>query len=222
MISTINALSAPLLSKNESGVTVVFQRSDSCRTQSSLIARARIREPEAWHDLVQLYGPLIASWCQRCGFDSHTAADCTQEVFSSVLRSLEKFEPRGESGSFRGWLWTITSNKIKDRIRIETRNVSAPGGSTALRSLGTVPDQLSLPDKEPTESIQISELVARALGQIQDEFAEKTWRIFYRSVIDDVPTAQIAEEFDISPATVRQSRSRILRRLRQHLGDFNQ
>ena len=66
----------------------------------------------------------------------------------------------------------------------------------------------------------VGELVARGLKQIRMEFAEKTWRMFERAVIDDIATAQVADEFGVSPATVRQSRSRILRRLRQQLGDL--
>lgn len=151
--------------------------------------------------------------------DTHAAADCTQDVFAAVSRAIEQFHPANASGSFRAWLWTITANKIKDRARRESRNVLGTGGSTALRTLSEIPDQFSIPDEEPTEETQVSELVARGLGQIRCEFADKTWQMFQRSVIDDLATAQVADEFGVSPATVRQSRSRILRRLRQHLGD---
>lgn len=168
---------------------------------------------------MELYGPLIAFWCRRCGFDSHAAADCTQEVFVAVSRSIDQFQRQNADGSFRAWLWTITSNKVKDRIRSEARVVQADGGSTALRSLGEIPDELAVPDEEPTDETQISQLVARGLAQIQNEFADKTWKIFERAVLDDIATAQVAEEFEITAATVRQSKSRILRRLREHLGD---
>ena len=198
---------------------MVSQEADSRSTRSTLLARAGRRDPEAWSELVDLYGPLIAHWCQRCGFDSHAVADCTQDVFSSVARSIAEFECQ-QGKSFRGWLWTITSNKVKDRLRSEARFVQADGGSTALRNLGEIADTNVVPEEEPTEEGQIGELVARGLKQIRKEFAEKTWRMFERAVIDDIATAQVADEFGVSPATVRQSRSRILRRLRQQLGDL--
>jgi RNA polymerase sigma-70 factor (ECF subfamily) len=197
------------ISKNDSGVTVNSQHSDCNATHASLLARARIRDPEAWSELVDLYGPLIAYWGRRCGFDPHTAADCTQDVFAALARSLDTFEPRGTDGSFRAWLWTITSNKIKDRMRVEARNVQADGGSTAMRSLGELPDQFAVPDEEPTEENQISELLARGLWQIRVEFADKTWSMFQRAVLDDIATSQVADEFGVTAATVRQSKSRI-------------
>ncbi len=55
---------------------------------------------------------------------------------------------------------------------------------------------------------------------MRGEFTERSWGIFERSVIDNVPTAVVAQQFQVTDATVRQIRSRILRRLRQQLGDL--
>ena len=44
--------------------------------------------------------------------------------------------------------------------------------------------------------------------------------MFARAVMDGITTLQVADEFEVSAATVRQTRSRILRRLRQQLGDL--
>lgn len=211
---------------------MVFESTDSQPTRTSLLERATDRDPAAWRELVELYGPLIAYWCGRCGLDAHATADCTQDVFSAVSRSLDRFERQESSGSFRAWLWTITANKVKDRLRAEARVVRGDGGSTALRRIGEIPDPNDLPaeerdsrsgavpEQEPTDDLQLSRLMARGLALVRKEFAEKTWRIFERAVLDDIATAQVAEEFGVKAATVRQTRSRILRRLRQHLGDF--
>ena len=186
-----------------------------------MLRRACEQNSDAWRDLVALYGPLIAFWCRHCGLDSHLAADCTQDVFAAVAKSLHRFQPAGEKAAFRGWLWTITSNKIRDRMRVEARNAQACGGSTALRSIADIADPASVPDEDSTGEVQLNQLVARALQQIRPEFADKTWQMFERSVIDGILTAQVAEQFAVSPAMVRQSRSRILRRLRDHLGDVD-
>ncbi|QEG00875.1 ECF RNA polymerase sigma factor SigW [Stieleria maiorica] len=198
---------------------MISENTDSHVTRTSLLGRARERDRQAWSELVDLYGPLIAHWCGRCGLDRHAAADCTQEVFAALARSIGQFEPANTSGSFRAWLWTITSNKAKDRHRADARHIRADGGSTAFQTLNNVPDPHGVPEDEPTDDDQINGLTVRGLKQIRHEFADKTWRIFERAVIDDIPAATVAEEFDITPATVRQTRSRILRRLRQYLGE---
>lgn len=85
-----------------------------------------------------------------------------------------------------------------------------------LHAISSLP---SIPDSEPTEDCQLSQLVARALQQVQAEFEPKTWEIFQRTVVDQLPTHLVAEQFKVTNATVRQVRSRVLRRLRQQLGD---
>ncbi len=184
------------------------------------MSRARERESSAWSELVDLYGPLVAHWCYRCGLDTHAAADCVQDTFASVVKSLVSFRGQRETGAFRAWLWTITANKIRDHQRRVRRDADPVGGSTALRSLEQLPDPSLVPDTEPTNPAQLDQLFARAVEQVRGEFETRTWEIFERSVIDLIQTAQVAREFQLSPAAVRQVRSRVLRRLRQQLGDI--
>lgn len=191
---------------------------DSNATRASLISRARELDSQAWSELVELYGPLVAHWCGRCGLDSEQAADGVQEVFASVSKALEKYESRRESGAFRAWLWTITANKVRDFYRRNQNQVTAQGGSTALARLEQV---AVIPDDEPTDDQQMDKLLRRGMRQVQAEFESRTWEMFRRAVIDQVATSVVASEFDVSPAAVRQARSRVLRRLRQQLGDLD-
>ncbi|MDX1929043.1 MAG: sigma-70 family RNA polymerase sigma factor [Pirellulaceae bacterium] len=193
---------------------------NSGATRMSLIARARGQQSAAWEELVELYGPLVAHWCSRCGLDSHTTADCVQEVFTAVARSLGRFEAAKASGAFRSWLWTIAANKIKDAVRKAKMQTPGAGGSTALQRLTELPDESSIPAEEPSDADQLQAVVARGLEQVRAEFESRTWSIFQRTVIDQLPTDIVAKEFNITAATVRQIRSRVLRRLRMQLGDL--
>jgi RNA polymerase sigma-70 factor (ECF subfamily) len=193
--------------------------SSSGGTRLSLLARARTRESAAWGELVRLYAPLVAHWCRRCGLDAHDVADCVQDVFSALAASLVSYEPRGTNGSFRAWLWTITRNKVRDFCRRRSCQPQATGGSTARQSLAEIPDASALPDEEPSDTVQLSELLRRGLEQVQSEFEPTTWQSFWRSTIDAIPTAVVAKELGLTPAAVRKNRSRIMRRLRQQLGD---
>lgn len=191
-------------------------------TQLSLLERARQRDSAAWRSLVDLYGPLVASWCHKCLPDSHNAADCVQDVFASVSVSLDSFQPQRENGSFRAWLWTITRNKIRDQVRRIKRQAAGTGGSTMLGVLQNVADGNNEPivqEDEPTESLELEQLTRRAMVQVEAEFEPRTWQAFWRTVVDGINTAQVAEELEMTLATVRQHKSRVLRRLRQQLGD---
>lgn len=190
-------------------------------TRSSLLQRAAQRDAQAWRELVDLYGPLVAHWCRRCSLDVHSAADCVQDVFASVAVALEQYSPQRKSGSFRAWLWTITRNKLRDHFRRSERSAAATGGSTAMGLMQQVIDPTTVPDDEPTGDLQLQQLTSRALSQVQSEFEPRTWQAFWRSVVDGIATGEVARELEMSEAAVRQSRSRILRRLRQQLGDVS-
>lgn len=193
-------------------------------TRASLLSRARARDETAWRELVELYGPLVAHWCHRSGLDAHTVADLVQEVFASVARGLESYRPLRVSGAFRSWLWTITANKVRDIVRRHQQQTRASGGSTALRHLQEVVDEAQwlgeAESSDPTSPRALQALVARALAQVRVDFEPRTWEIFQRSVVDQQPTSKVATEYGISQTAVRQIRSRVLRRLRQQLGDL--
>lgn len=191
----------------------------SDQTRLSLVARAAQREDAAWRALVELYGPLMAEWCRRFGLDRHSSADCVQEAFASVAAKLHDFQHPTTSGAFRGWLWTITRNKLRDHCRDRQDQAVAAGGSSAQQRLNAVPDDYSLDGDDPTDDVQLAQLLQRAIVQVQAEFEPRSWQAFWRSAIDAIPTEVVAAELGVSPASVRQSRSRILRRLRQQLGD---
>ena len=185
-------------------------------THLSLLDRARLRDEQAWADLVDLYSPLMVAWCRRLGVGPEATADCIQEVFAAVSRSLDTFHPSGAAGSFRGWLWMVTRNKLRDAARREARHVSPIGGSTALARLHALPE---VPDDEPTEAIDSQQLTLAALEQIRHTIQPQTWQAFWRSVVDGQSTAVVSQELGISPASVRQARCRVMQRLRQQLGE---
>jgi RNA polymerase sigma-70 factor (ECF subfamily) len=54
---------------------------------------------------------------------------------------------------------------------------------------------------------------------VRGEFEERTWQAFWLTVIDGRSTAAVAAQTGVTPAAVRQARSRILRRLKEEVGD---
>ena len=50
---------------------------------------------------------------------------------------------------------------------------------------------------------------------VRSSTAEKTWQMFWLSVVEQVPTAEIAEQYGVSNAAVRVAKSRVLMRLRR-------
>ena len=57
--------------------------------------------------------------------------------------------------------------------------------------------------------------IAMLLQSIEANYEARTWQVFLRTVVDQIPTDSVAAEFQMTPAGVRQIRSRVLRHLRR-------
>lgn len=202
-------------------------------THPSFIDRVQSRDPEAWSRLIAIYTPLVMDWCQRFGCDTHTSEDIAQETFLAASRGIAGLRPDGETGSFRRWLWQIAKNKLIDFRRRHPVSMDSIGGSTAaLRLLQIADGEQSMggeqsmdgeafPDSDPSSPDKLKELISAALELVRVEFQESSWKAFWRTAIDGLPTEVVATELGLTPAAVRQSRSRIMRRLRFELGDIS-
>jgi RNA polymerase sigma-70 factor (ECF subfamily) len=179
-----------------------------------LLEAVKQRRPEAWNRLAHLYGPLVFGWCRRAGLQTRDAEDVLQEVFLTVASRIADFQPDPNFGTFRGWLRMIARNKIGDWLRRHTRQEQAAGGSEARQALAEVPGA-DLPEEEGAASA----LSHRALRLIQEEFTESSWQAFWRVVVEEQAPADVAADLGLSRNAVYIARSRILRRLREALGE---
>jgi RNA polymerase sigma-70 factor (ECF subfamily) len=184
-----------------------------------LLERAKAQDPEAWRRLIDLYGPLVYYWCRQQHLGPEDMADVFQEVFRAVARHLPTFRKDRAEDSFRGWLLTITKNKIRDHFRRQKGQPVAAGGSDAARQLEQVPEPLSDLD-EAAGSEQHRRLLHRALDLIRGEFTEATWQAFWRATVEGHFPADIAADLGISVNAVYKAKARVLHRLRTELGDL--
>ena len=183
--------------------------------------RARSNDAEAWDRLVTLYAPLVMHWCRRLEVSEADAADIFQEVFRSVAMNLGAFRKERDSDTFRGWLRTITRNKVIDHHRKLKNEPRAVGGSEAHRRFSDLPHEVPKDIEDDDIELRAKDnLVRRALDQIRPHFQEQTWRAFWRCAVDGLSAPDVADELSMSPGAVRVAKSRALQRLRDELGDL--
>jgi RNA polymerase sigma-70 factor (ECF subfamily) len=193
---------------------------NSSATSRSLLARVRADEPDAWDRLVHLYAPLVLHWCRRSGLQNQDVADIFQEVFQAVVAHVGKFRREREGDTFRGWLRRITQNKVRDHFRKIGHEARATGGSSAQERLGQLPTPQPVEDELVPEDDGERALLARALDLIRGEFEEHTWSAFWRTAVESRAAKDVGDELAMSPGAVRVAKSRVLRRLREELGDL--
>ncbi|MEK6261893.1 MAG: sigma-70 family RNA polymerase sigma factor [Planctomycetota bacterium] len=189
-------------------------------TSRSLLADARLAVPAAWERLVRLYAPLVSSWCRRWGVVEQDVVDLLQDVFLSVASNLDRFRKERPVDTFRGWLYTITRNKVRDHLRRRAAEPAAAGGSEALLKLQQILDPNVDSESSPMADDGIlDELLRKALESIRGEFHDRTWQAFWGVVVEGRLASDVAADLEMTPGSVRVSKSRVLLRLRRELGD---
>ena len=215
------------------------KESDSLPTRGSLLAAAIGAEPKAWQRLVSLYEPRMRRWCRVQGLDEIAASDVIQDAWMSVARGLASFRSEPGAGAFRAWLHQIVRRRIVDHRRRQGLAQPAVGGSSFALQLSELPFEGEppgeLPDSEayPSHATRMFRLAApgqetlsrdsatsesllhQAMARVQREVESNTWQAFWRCVVDQRTTEEVAVSLAMTPANVRQCRSRVLRRLRQ-------
>ncbi len=186
-------------------------------TSTSLLGRAKAGEGEAWRRIVELYGPAVYDWCRHCDLKAEDAADVAQEVFVAVAKNLEAFRRDRPGDSFRGWLWTITRNKIRDHVRSRTGKPEAQGGTAAQQRMAQIPEQ---PPEVSTSGVprgSSSSLQQRAIELVRAGVEERTWQAFWQVVVEGKESSAVAQELGISVQAVYDAKYRIRQRIRQQL-----
>jgi RNA polymerase sigma-70 factor (ECF subfamily) len=190
-------------------------------TSTSLLCRAVAREPDAWQRLMALYAPLVHHWCRQWGVAEHEIADVSQEVFAAVASRLGTFQSDRPGTTFRAWMRGIARHKLWHHAH--KRAEPAVGGTDLQKRLEQVP----APADEDESELELSEspadvtgLYRRALSQVKQEYEEKTWTAFWRVTVENRLPADVAAELGMTANAVRQAKSRVLRRLREEMGEL--
>ena len=193
-------------------------RTNGSTTSESLIRRVQRDDRVAWERLSQLYGPVVYQWAKESGLQSQDAADVMQEVFQTLTKNVGKFA-QSPSSTFRGWLWTVTRNKIYDFHRRKDNQAQAAGGTEALAGFMQISEQPPAPDSDIGKD-EASGIHQRALDLMKTDFEPQTWQAFWRTTIDGVSPAEVATELGLSKWSVYKARSRVLQRLREEFADL--
>ena len=197
--------------------TGVTHPSDRSSTSSNLIRRAQKQDPAAWDRLAELYGPLIFSWCRRSGLSRPNATDAVQETLTALLRGINQYDEN--VGAFRGWLWTVARNQMIDLARRQAQQPLATGGTDFHQQLQQIPEQLPADDTQ--EQVAWRCVLNRAMEQVRVDFEPGTWQAFWLVTVEGLSPAEAAAQLNTSAGAVRTARSRVVRRLREVIGNID-
>jgi RNA polymerase sigma-70 factor (ECF subfamily) len=189
---------------------------DSPETRASLLVQLRDgTNHSAWQEFVKLYGPIIYGFARKRGLQDADAADLMQDVMRSVSAAIARLEYNRNQGTFRGWLFTITRNKVFNFFSARRVRPQGSGDSTTNRLLQEQPDEAEGVDAWELEYQR--RLAALAMEHIKGEFHENTWRAFWLTAVEGQAVPEVSQLTGLSAGSIYVAKSRVLARLKEEV-----
>ena len=173
-------------------------------TSSSLLSRVKNRDADAYVQLVRWIGPRILRWCELSGLQDADREEVSQQVLMNVWHGIAAFRKVSAGDSFRGWVYSITRNCIRDLL-------------TKRRA----PPQPLPVESDPSEANDLKRRALQFLVQsaVARHAKDSEFRAFYRTAVDGLSPTEAARELSLSADVVRKHKSRWIKRLRDQSRD---
>jgi RNA polymerase sigma factor (sigma-70 family) len=185
-------------------------------TRASLLVRLRDGgDSEAWRQFLGLYAPVVYGFARKRGLQDADAADLMQDVLRSVVAAAPRLDYDPSRGSFRGWLFTVTRNKVFNFLTSRRRRTDGSGDSDAQQRLLEQPGPADADGEWEREYER--RLAALAMERVRQEFQEATWRAFWMTAVEAVSARDAGAVLGMSPGAIYVARSRVLARLKEEV-----
>jgi RNA polymerase sigma-70 factor (ECF subfamily) len=188
---------------------------NSPTTRPSLLLRIRDnRDEQAWQEFVELYAPLVYRFARKSGLQDADAADVTQEVLRAIAGAAHRLHYDPERGSFRGWLFTVARNQLRDFVGRRQRPGQGSGDSATRAMLEAQPAPEGTPETWWNQEYE-QRLFAWAADQVRPQVQAATWQAFWQTAVEGREPNAVAKGLGLSIGAVYIARSRVLARLRE-------
>ena len=185
-------------------------------TRASLLVRIQDqRDAEAWRQFFDLYAPVVYGFARKRGLQDADAADLMQDVLRSVAGAAGRLNYDPGKGTFRGWLFTVTRNKVFNFLDKQRHQARGSGDSGAMHRL----EEQAAPDGERDEFDREYERrrFAWAADRIKEEFHDSTWQAFWLTAVEGKSAKDAGDKLNLSAGAVYVAKSRVIARLREEI-----
>ncbi len=194
--------------------------SPSPETRASLLLRLADRtDQEAWAEFARIYTPVIYRLATAKGMQHADAEDLSQQVLAAVAKAIDRFEPDPARATFRTWLHRVAQNCIINAL--SRANPDRGAGDTRWLDYLHAQRAPNGPDSDLVRLEVRREVFRWAADKIRDEFRPVTWDAFWLTAVENQPVESAAEKLNMSCGAIYAARSRIMRRLKEKVGDFD-
>jgi len=186
--------------------------------ERALIRRLRDRDERAFRELLETHRDKVYNITYRMLGNRAEAEDVAQEVFITVFKTIETFEERSK---FSTWLYRVTVNHCKNRIKYLARRhdrdrdeldegTHSPNGTSVNTSFSA--PRTPQPDRA-LEGVQMEVVLQKAIESLDDEHRI----VVVLRDIEDLSIEEICKITDLPDGTVKSRLHRARLALRKKL-----
>ena len=184
----------------------------TARSDEQLLAACRRSDEGAWEALVLRYQRLIYAIPRRAGLDEDAAAEIFQDVFTTLLESIETIE---QPSRLQAWLVTTAKRKTWRMVgRAKALRPFASEAGEGEDEIYDLADEGLLPDEALTR-LEEQHLVRAALGELGERCRTLLQMLFYAA--EAPPYSEIATALGTSEGSIGPTRARCLKKLLDEL-----
>ena len=184
------------------------------RTNTALLEGLKDSGDEAaWREFDARYRPLVVAVARRMGLQPSDAEDAAQETMAAFVQAYRQGRYDRQEGRLRDWLRGIACHKVRDLQRRQGRcEKPAADRTDATRLLDQVPDEAP---EAAWDAEWEKALLRQCLEEVRREVQPQTFEAFTLLALHEWPARRVAEHLQISEDVVYQSKSRVLKRVRE-------
>jgi RNA polymerase sigma factor (sigma-70 family) len=192
-----------------------------CDPTTHFVRRLRAREPAAWFELWENFGPLLRAQLARWGrgaIGAETVKDLSQETLAALTDAIDRHDP-AKGARFSTWLLAIAHHSFcgeMDRRLAQKRGAGRRGSSLDEAFDGASPEPT--PDARYEQAV-FDAKVAAALRAVEREGGFADFAIFRARVLEGRSGRSVAEALALSEATVSRRVAGVRERLRLRLAE---
>lgn len=185
------------------------------------IGRLRARDPQAWFELWEIFGPILRAQIARWGkgrIGAETVQDLSQETLAALSQAIDSHDPdRGVR--FSTWLLAIAKYTLSDEFdrRMAQKRGSGKKPLDLEAAAGASSEGLS-PDQTYSQLV-FGAKVEAAIRMVERESDFVDFSVYRMRVLEGQSGKAVAEGLGCSEATVSRRLARVRDLLRERLGE---
>jgi len=186
---------------------------------TGFVSRLRARDPAAWFELWETFGPILRAQLRRWGrgrIGFETVQDLSQETLAALSHSIDRHDP-AKGARFSTWLLAIAKHTLGGEIdrRMALKRGAGKKPASLDEAWATASDDPS-PDA-PYHQAVFDAKVEAAIRMVERETDLLEFSVFRMRIFDGLSGKQVAEQLGISEPTVSRRLSKVRDLLRARL-----